>query len=89
MVKHAPSKEMIYLGQFVQRLIATLAEYYDKKKPFRFSKLDIKDGFWRMADSDTDAWNFCDVIPQINKVKNIEDTKVLVPNCLQMRWCES
>ena len=28
------------------------------KSPFQFAKLDVKDDFWRLAVSDTDAWNF-------------------------------
>ena len=43
MVKHAPPQEIIQLGQCVQRLIATLAENYDKNTSFKISKLDIKD----------------------------------------------
>ena len=80
---------MLQLVQFVKRLDATLVDNYDKNTPFSFAKLYIKDGFWRMAVSDTDAWNFCYVIPQFNKVKNIEDIEVLVQNCPQMGWCES
>ena len=89
MVKHAPPQEIIQLGQCVLQLIATLVENYDGNTRFKFSKLEIKDGVWRLAVSDTDAWNFCYVIPQANNVKNIEDIKVLVKNCLQMGWCES
>ena len=78
----------IHLGQCVQQLINTLAGNYNKKKPFRLSKLDIKEGFLRLAVSNTYPWNFCYVLPQFNKVGNIEDIDVLVPNCLQIRWCE-
>ena len=81
-VKQAPSEEMIHMGQCVQRLIATLLGNYDKNNPFNFAKLDIKDVFWRLSVSDTDVWNFCYVLPQDNKVKNIEDIEVVVPNCL-------
>ena len=80
---------MIQLGQCLQQLIATLADRYDKKTHFRFTKLDIRDGFWRLVVSDTDVWNFCYVLPQFNKVKNIEDIKAVVLNCLKMGWCES
>ena len=87
-VKQAPAESVIYLGQCVQQLIATLAENYDKNTPLKFAKLDIKDGFWRLLVSDTDAWNLCYVLPQVHKVKNIEDIEVVLPNCLQMGWCE-
>ena len=70
-VKRAPEESMIQLGQCVQRLIATLADNYDKSTPFNLEKLYIKDGFWRLAVSDTYAWNFCYVLSQANKLKNI------------------
>ena len=88
-VKQAPAESMVQLGNCVQRLIALLADNYDPAQPFLFSKLDIKDGFWRMAVSNEDAWNFCYVLPQFEPVHNIEDVRIVVPNCLQMGWCES
>ena len=39
--------------------------------------------------SDTYVWNFCYVLPQANKVKNIEYINLVIPNCLQIGWCES
>ena len=48
-VKMAPAESMIQLVNSVQRLIALLVDNYDPKKPFMFSKLDIKYGFWSMA----------------------------------------
>ena len=80
---------MIQLGQCVQRLATTLADNYDEKIHFKFAKLDIKYGFCRLAVSDIYSCNFCCVFPQANKVKNIDDIKRVVPNCLQMVWCES
>ena len=70
-VKQSPAEAMIHLVWCVQRLIATLADNYDKNTPFKFVKLDIKYGFWRMVVSDIDAWNFYCVLPQANKVRNI------------------
>ena len=67
-------------------IIATLADTYDENTPFRFLKLDIKDGFWSLAVSETYAWNFCYVIPQFNKSQNIKYIKVVFPNFLQMVW---
>jgi len=65
-----------------------LADNYDPaNKPFKFAKLDIKDGgFWC---NNADAWNFCYALPQFEPVENVEDTLLVVPNCLQMGWCES
>ena len=88
-VKQAPAESMIQLGLCMQRIVATLADNFDPNKPFKFAKLDIKDGFWRMAVSDLDAWNFCYVLPQETPPTNIDDTQIVVPNCLQMGWCES
>ena len=42
-----------------------------------------------MAVSDEDAWNFCYVLPSLNPVDSIHDIKIVVPNSLQMSWCES
>jgi hypothetical protein len=85
--KHAPQGSMAELGNALRRIIAMLADHQGSNKEFRFSKLDIKDGFWRMVVSDVDAWNFCYALP--NKSGRIEDTRIVVPNCLQMGWCES
>ena len=54
---------MIQLGQYVQRIISTLTDNYDETTPFKFAKIDIKDEFWRLEVSNTDAWSFCYVIP--------------------------
>ena len=64
-------------------------EKYDEKTPINFSELDIKDAFWRLVVSSKDAWNFYHVLPHIKKVESIEDIKVVVPNCIQMEWCDS
>ena len=80
---------MVQLGKCVQQLIATLATTVTNKTPFKLPKLDIKYGFWRLEASEKDAWNFCYVLPQVEKVKTIEDIELVVQNCLQMGWCES
>ncbi len=85
----APAEAMVQLGNCVQRLVALMADNYDLDQPFKFAKLDIKDGFWRMAVDDDSAWNFCYVLPQFEPVENIEDELLVVPNCLQMGWRES
>ena len=54
-VKQAPFQAMVQLGQTLRRLICTLATHYDPDKPFMFSKIDIKDGFWRVTVSKKDA----------------------------------
>jgi len=84
--KLAPREDMVQLGQALKRLIALMAANRSKGTPFRFAKLDIKYGFWRMAVGNEDAWNFCYVLPSEND--NI-DIEIVVPNALQMGWCES
>ena len=88
-VQQAPAEAMIQLGHCMKRLVALLAENHDPHHPFKFAKLDIKDGFWRMAVNNHDAWNFCYVLPHINPSTKVEDALIVVPNCLQMGWCES
>ena len=88
-VKLAKQQSMTQLGSTLQRLVALMAKNHDLKKPFKFTKLDIKDGFWHMAVNDLDAWNFCYILPSHNKNQSIDDMEIVVPNSLQMGWCES
>ena len=87
--KLAKQQSMGQLGQVVKRIVATMADHFDPNKPFMFTKLDIKDGFWRMAVSNEDAWNFCYVLPAEEPTENIDDIMIVVPNSLQMGWTES
>ena len=88
-VRKAPPEAMIQLGQALKRLIHVLALHHDPAHPFLFSKIDIKDGFWRMAVSEDDAWNFAYVLPSLDPHLPLEDTELVVPDALQMGWCES
>jgi hypothetical protein len=87
--RQAKPEAMAQLGFCLQRIVATLADNMNINKPFIFSKLDIKDGFWRMRVSDEDAWNFCYVLPSLKQQKSDDDIEIVVPNSLQMGWCES
>jgi hypothetical protein len=87
--KLAKAEAMSQLGLAIKRIISTMAKNHDTNKPFKFTKLDIKDGFWRMAVNNDSAWNFCYVLPSTNKNININDITIVVPNSLQMGWCES
>jgi len=87
--KLAPREGMVQLGQALKRLIAIMAANRSKGKSFRFAKLDIKDGFWHMAVGNKDAWNFCSVLPSENDNIDIDEIEIVVPNALQMGWCES
>ena len=51
-----------------------------------FSKLDIKDGYWRMNVEQGGEWNFAYVLPPYDESTDIE---LVIPCALQMGWCES
>ena len=87
--KLAPQKSMSLLGSTFIRIVTTMADHYHMRKPFIFTKLDIKDGFWQMAVNNKDAWNFCHVLPSYPKPCSTDDIQLVVPNSLQMGWCES
>ena len=53
--KLAHQQAMGQLGLVIKRLIQTLVDHESKCLPFWFVKLDVKDGFWRMAVSDDDT----------------------------------
>ena len=73
----------------MQLLIVTLTDNYNEEEPFRFSKPNIKDDFWRLAVSNKDVLKHFYVLPQFHDFKDIKDIKVVVPNFLQIGWCES
>ncbi len=85
----APQKAMAELGQVVRRIISLLADHCDPNKPFKFAKIDIKDGFWRMVVSQIDAWNFCYTIPPKEPTEDFGERLIVVPTALQMGWRES
>ena len=89
--KQAPAEAMTELGNVIKRILATIEDRRkaDPDIEFMFAKLDIKDGFWRLVVNEADAWNFCYAIPNENADTPIDDTKIVVPNSLQMGWCES
>ena len=87
--KHSTQEAMDELGKALQRILARMADARKTDRTLWFTKLDIKDGFWRMIVSDNDAWNFCYVIPNDDPNATIDDTSIVVPNSLQMGWCES
>ena len=87
--KQDPAESMIKLGPCVKILIVTLADNYNPNQPFRFANLDTKDGFWCLQVKEKDEWNFGYVLPSFRATKEIDDIKIVVPNCLQMGWCKS
>jgi hypothetical protein len=87
--KKSKPEAMTQLGLCVKRIIAIMADNHCTTRPFYFVKLDIKDGFWRMAVSNDDAWNFAYVLPSLTPIASEDDIELVVPNSLQMGWCES
>ena len=85
----AKAEAMVQLGLSIKRIISVMAATWSEEKPFLFAKLDIKDGFWRMAVGDEAAWNFCYVLPSLKKEVPLDEIELVVPNSLQMGWCES
>jgi hypothetical protein len=87
--KQSKPEAMTQLGLCIQRIVTTMMDNYNTSQPFYFVKLDIKDGFWRMAVSNEDAWNFTYILPSLNSNISKDEVELVVPNSLQMGWCES
>ena len=85
----APQQAMAQLGWILHRIMHILATHYNPDKPFKFCKVDVKDGFWRLSVSEEDAWHFCYTVPPSGPNATIDDTIIVVPNALQMGWTES
>ena len=88
-VIRAPQKAMAQLGSVLKRIIYQMGTNFNPDKPFMYSKVDIKDGFWRLMVNAANAWHFCYVLPPLKGKVKIEDIEIVVPNALQMGWCES
>ena len=61
--KLAPPAAMDFMGSSLWRIIEAICLAPSDGGDILFSKLDIKDGFWRMAVSEDDAWHFAYVLP--------------------------
>ena len=80
--KQTKAESMVQLGIALRRSISTMVDHHDLDLPVLFSKLDIKDGLWRMAVINEDAWNFCYFLPLLNPVYSIDNIEIVVPNSL-------
>eukprot|EP00978_Attheya_sp_CCMP212_P013986 scaffold35372_cov59-Attheya_sp.AAC.2 len=63
-----------------------MAEASEEEGPLLFTKIDIKDGYWRMVLAKGEEWHFAYVLPMHD---GDTDQKIVVPNSLQMGWAES
>lgn len=77
-----PEHSQNELGNVIPRLLWALAKG-EPNTPFFFTKVDIKDGFWRMRVSNDDVWNFAYVLPRLTPNDTIQ---LVIPSALQMGW---
>ena len=70
------------LGSVFPRIVEALATAPENGKPILFSKMDIKDGFWRMVCAAGEEWNFAYVLP----TEPGGEVILVVPSALQMGW---
>ena len=82
----APQHSMYELGNVIPRIIWNMAKAPNTGVPILFSKIDLKDGYWRMVVNEADTWNFAYVLPSLNPGDDIE---LVIPDALQMGWSES
>jgi hypothetical protein len=59
----APQHAMYELGNVIPRLIWAMATSNDNVTLFLFTKVDLKDGYWRICVNADDAWNFAYILP--------------------------
>ena len=81
----APLVSMTQLGKVLPRIIETIANAPITGGNILFSKLDIKDGYWRMMVRRGQHLNFAYVLPSAPGTP----TQLVIPSALQMGWCES
>ena len=81
---NAKPQAMAQLRHCLNCIVNTVADNFNPSEPFMFTKLDIKDGFWRMHVSNEDTWHFWYVLPTLRKNIANEDIELVVPNSLQM-----
>jgi len=81
----AHPKSMQQLSRVLPRVIYNVAMPPIEFGPIYMAKWDLKDGFWRLAVSQQDAWHFCHLLPSLPG----EPPMVVIPTSLQMGWCNS
>jgi len=84
-VQMAPEEAMDQIGSVLPRMIEALAAAHMEGGDIMFSKLEIKDGFWRMVCEEGEDWNFAYMLPN----HEVEPVKIVVPSALQMGWALS
>ena len=77
----APQHAMYELGNVIPRIIWSMASAPENGIPILFTKIDLKDGYWRMVVNEEDAWNFAYVLPSLIVVAD-DDIELVIPNAL-------
>ena len=66
----APQHAMYEMGNVIPRFIWTMTNA-PNNTPFLFTKIDLKDGYWRMVVNPDKAWNFAYVLPRLSEDEEI------------------
>ena len=72
---------MFELGNIIPRLIWQVASAPDNGVPLLLSKIDLKDGYWRMVVDKRDSWNFVYILPPEHSTGKLE---LIISDALQM-----
>ena len=78
----APAEAIEKVGTVIPRIIEALSTAPLSEDPIHFSKLDIKDGFWRMVCAVVEEWNLAYILPNHPEAP----TKLVIPSDLKMGW---
>ena len=72
----------------MRQLVTKVVNQHDKARPFMHAKLDIMDGFWRLAVNKMSVWNFCYVLPHKEKIADLtlDDVEITVPHSFHTGW---
>lgn len=81
----APPEAMDQLRTVLPCIIEAIVNAPEEAGDILFTKLDIKDGFWRMVVPEEQRWNFCYVLPD----KPGRPVRLVVSSALQMGWSKS
>ena len=76
----SPAEALEQVGTFIPHIIGALATVLLSEDPIHFSKLDIKDGLWRMVCAVGEEWNFAYILPNHPEAP----TELEIPYALQM-----
>ena len=90
-VQTTPQDSMRESGRVTERMVSLMDASPTGSSDFLFSKLDIKDGFWRVKIDENDAYHFCYVLPpeDSKEIMDINKVTIIIPGSLQMGWTES